>query len=63
MDVGIATAIAASYQHIPLCHIQGGEVTGSIDDKVRNAVTQLADVHCVSTRRAEVSSACRISIE
>jgi UDP-hydrolysing UDP-N-acetyl-D-glucosamine 2-epimerase len=48
----LATAIAASYQHIPLCHIQGGERTGSIDDKVRNAVTQLADVHCVATRIA-----------
>lgn len=48
----LATAIAASYQHIPLCHVQGGEVTGSIDDKVRNAVTQLADVHCVATEKA-----------
>jgi UDP-hydrolysing UDP-N-acetyl-D-glucosamine 2-epimerase len=48
----LATAIAASYQNIPLCHIQGGEVTGSIDDKVRDAVTQLADIHCVSTVRA-----------
>jgi UDP-hydrolysing UDP-N-acetyl-D-glucosamine 2-epimerase len=48
----LATAIAASYQHIPLCHIQGGEVTGSIDDKVRYAVTALADIHCVATERA-----------
>lgn len=48
----LATAIAASYQNIPLCHIQGGEVSGSIDDKVRNAVTQLADVHCVATEMA-----------
>ena len=48
----LATAIAASYQHIPLCHVQGGEVTGSIDDKVRNAVTQLADIHCVATKLA-----------
>jgi len=48
----LATAIAASYQHIPLCHVQGGEVSGSIDDKVRNAVTQLSDIHCVSTLRA-----------
>ncbi len=45
----LATAIAASYQHIPLCHLLGGEVSGSIDDKVRNAVTQLADIHCVAT--------------
>lgn len=48
----LATAIAASYQNIPLCHIQGGEVTGSIDDRVRDAVTQLADLHCVATERA-----------
>lgn len=48
----LATAIAASYQHIPLVHVQGGEVTGSIDDKVRNAITQLADEHYVSTRLA-----------
>lgn len=48
----LATAIAASYQHIPLCHVQGGEVTGSIDDKVRDAVTHLADLHCVSTKAA-----------
>lgn len=54
----IATAIAASYQNIPLCHVQGGEVTGSIDDKVRNAVTQLADVHCVSTDSASLRVAC-----
>ena len=28
----IATAIAASYSNIPLAHIQGGEVTGNIDE-------------------------------
>ncbi|MBE3038879.1 MAG: UDP-N-acetylglucosamine 2-epimerase, partial [Chloroflexi bacterium] len=45
----IATAIAAAYMNIPLAHIQGGEVTGSIDDKVRHAITKLADYHLVST--------------
>jgi UDP-hydrolysing UDP-N-acetyl-D-glucosamine 2-epimerase len=29
--------------------VQGGEVTGSIDEKVRHAVTKLADLHLVST--------------
>ncbi|MEL7163499.1 MAG: UDP-N-acetylglucosamine 2-epimerase, partial [Bacteroidota bacterium] len=29
----MATAIAASYMNIPLVHIQGGEVTGNIDEK------------------------------
>jgi UDP-hydrolysing UDP-N-acetyl-D-glucosamine 2-epimerase len=48
----IATAIAAAYMNLPLVHIQGGEVTGSIDEKVRHAVTKLADVHCVATAGA-----------
>lgn len=48
----IATAVAASYLHIPLVHVQGGEITGSIDEKVRHAVTKLADVHLVATKLA-----------
>jgi UDP-hydrolysing UDP-N-acetyl-D-glucosamine 2-epimerase len=48
----LATAIAASYMNIPVAHIQGGEVTGSIDEKVRHAVTKLSDLHLVSTRCA-----------
>jgi len=48
----LATAVAASYMNIPVAHVQGGEVTGSIDEKVRHAVTKLADVHFVSTARA-----------
>ncbi len=48
----IATAIAAAYMNIPLAHIQGGEVTGSIDEKVRHAITKLADYHLVSTQTA-----------
>jgi len=49
----IATAIAASYLRIPLAHIQGGEVTGNIDEKVRHAITKLADIHLVSTLNAQ----------
>tara|TARA_B100001063_G_scaffold245342_1_gene280774 strand:- start:19051 stop:20208 length:1158 start_codon:yes stop_codon:yes gene_type:complete len=48
----IATSIAASYQNIPLAHIQGGEVTGNIDEKVRHANTKLADIHLVATSEA-----------
>ncbi len=43
----IATSIAAAYQNIPLVHIPGGEVTGSIDEKVRHANTKLADLHSI----------------
>ena len=48
----LATAIAASYMNIPVAHVQGGEITGSIDEKVRHAVTKLSDLHFASTRPA-----------
>lgn len=49
----MATAIAASYMNIPLAHIQGGEVTGNIDEKVRHAITKLADYHFVASESAK----------
>lgn len=48
----IATAIAGSYLNIPVVHVQGGEVSGSIDEKVRHAVTKLADLHMVANQQA-----------
>jgi GDP/UDP-N,N'-diacetylbacillosamine 2-epimerase (hydrolysing) len=48
----IATAVAASYLNIPVAHVQGGEVTGSIDEKVRHAVTKLSDLHFVASEKA-----------
>src|SRR5687768_12872633 len=48
----LATAVAASYMNIPVVHVQGGEVTGSIDEKVRHSVTKLANLHLVSTKLA-----------
>jgi len=48
----MATAIAASYMNIPLAHIQGGEVSGNIDEAVRHAVTKLAHLHFPSTDKS-----------
>lgn len=48
----MATAIAAAYMNIPLVHIQGGEITGNIDEKVRHAITKLADIHFVANQAA-----------
>jgi UDP-hydrolysing UDP-N-acetyl-D-glucosamine 2-epimerase len=48
----LSTAVAASYMNIPVAHVQGGEVTGSIDEKVRHAVTKLSDLHFASTEQA-----------
>ncbi|MCA1604431.1 MAG: UDP-N-acetylglucosamine 2-epimerase, partial [Acidobacteria bacterium] len=50
----LATAVAASYMNIPVAHVQGGEVTGSIDEKVRHAVSKLSDLHFASTEQAAV---------
>ena len=33
----LSVSIAASYMNIPVAHIQGGETTGSIDEKIRHA--------------------------
>ena len=49
----IATSISAAYQNIPLIHLQGGEVTGNIDEKVRHANTKLADIHFVTSEDAK----------
>lgn len=49
----MATAIAASYMNIPLAHLQGGEVTGNIDEKVRHSITKLADYHFVASESAK----------
>ncbi len=49
----LGTAAAAAYMNIPLVHVQGGEVTGSIGEKVRHAITKLADLHFVATEGAK----------
>ena len=48
----MATAVAAAYMNLPLVHVQGGEITGSIDEKVRHAITKLADIHLVASDKA-----------
>ncbi|MGH3929925.1 MAG: UDP-N-acetylglucosamine 2-epimerase, partial [Pseudonocardiaceae bacterium] len=45
----IATAIAAAYMNIPVAHTQGGEVSGSIDESVRHAITKLSHLHFPAT--------------
>jgi UDP-hydrolysing UDP-N-acetyl-D-glucosamine 2-epimerase len=54
----IATAIAASYMNIPVAHTQGGEVTGSIDENVRHAITKLSHIHFPATERAREFLLC-----
>ncbi len=48
----LAAAIAAAYMNICIAHIQGGEVSGSIDESARHAISKLAHFHFPSTRRS-----------
>ncbi len=48
----MATAIAAVYLNIPLAHIQGGEITGNIDELVRHAITKLSHYHFPATEQS-----------
>jgi UDP-hydrolysing UDP-N-acetyl-D-glucosamine 2-epimerase len=45
----IGTAVAAAYMNLPVAHTQGGEISGSIDESVRHAVTKLAHLHFPAT--------------
>lgn len=45
----MGVAIAASYLNIPIAHNEAGDVSGTIDESVRHAITKFAHVHFTST--------------
>jgi len=48
----MAAAVAVSLMNFPIAHIQGGEVTGTIDESIRHAVTKLSHIHFPATKDA-----------
>jgi UDP-hydrolysing UDP-N-acetyl-D-glucosamine 2-epimerase len=48
----LAIGTAAAFQNIPLAHIEGGEVSGSVDESIRHAITKMSHLHLPSTERA-----------
>lgn len=48
----LSIAMAASYMNIPLAHVEGGEVSGSIDESIRHAITKLSHLHFPATKEA-----------
>ena len=38
-------AMAAAYMNIAVAHIEGGEVSGSIDESIRHSITKLSHIH------------------
>uniref|UniRef100_A0A9J8DG25 Glucosamine (UDP-N-acetyl)-2-epimerase/N-acetylmannosamine kinase n=1 Tax=Cyprinus carpio carpio TaxID=630221 RepID=A0A9J8DG25_CYPCA len=49
----LALATAAALMNIRILHLEGGEVSGTIDDSIRHAISKLAHYHAVCTRSAE----------
>ena len=48
----LAAAIAAAYMNLCIVHVQGGEVSGSIDESARHAISKFAHFHFPSTKRS-----------
>ena len=55
----MATTLAAAYMNIPVAHSMGGEVTGTIDESIRHAVTNFAHIHFPASKDA--ATTCRVS--
>lgn len=41
----LSAAVAGSYMNIPIAHIEGGDVSGTLDESVRHAITKLSHLH------------------
>ena len=48
----LAGAIVASYLQIPVAHIHGGDVSSTVDDSARHAITKLSNIHFAATRKS-----------
>jgi len=51
-DEPLAAAMAAAHMNICVAHLHGGEVSGTIDESIRHAVTKFAHLHFPATRRS-----------
>ncbi|NOR57830.1 MAG: UDP-N-acetylglucosamine 2-epimerase (hydrolyzing), partial [Sulfurimonas sp.] len=49
----MAGAIVGSFNNILVAHIEGGEISGTIDESIRHSVTKLAHIHLVANEEAK----------
>lgn len=49
----LAVASAAALMNIPIAHTQGGDVSGTIDELMRHAITKLAHFHFPTTEQSK----------
>jgi len=50
----LACALVGSLNHILTAHIEGGEISGNIDDTIRHAITKLSHIHFVGNKKARL---------
>lgn len=48
----VAAVLAALHLGIPIAHIQGGDISGNIDEMMRHAVTKMSHIHFASTEKS-----------
>ncbi len=53
-DLGhsLASAIVGTYMNIPIAHLHGGDVSGTVDEPVRHAITKLSHIHFPATKKS-----------
>ena len=49
----LATVVSAAYMNIPVAHTMGGEVSGTIDESVRHAITKFSHIHFAANKNAK----------
>ena len=49
----LSAATAAALMHIPIAHIEGGDISGTIDESIRHTVTKLSHLHFATNNDAQ----------
>lgn len=49
----LSAAVAAAYMNIPVAHVEGGDVSGTLDESVRHAITKLSHIHFATNEPAK----------
>ena len=49
----LSTVVSAAYMNIPVAHTMGGEITGTIDESIRHAITKFSHIHFPANEKAK----------
>ena len=51
----LSTVVSAAYMNIPVAHTMGGEITGTIDESIRHAITKFSHIHFPANKKAKLN--------